>query len=186
MALLVAIGGLVALFITFVSAQNACGDGFDRWAVTRSIVPTTSGYGYTVAADDNRRLLFQRTSLLKFYLGGRRGFSLANFTKPSLVSLFWPTWDFMCDGVAGVMQYNFPHVTNRYSISFAGNEWQTNQIVTSSIPGAITINDAQSNKVASFNQRVAGTPSYNVCVKQSLSNCEKEIVFGVVISYSIK
>jgi hypothetical protein len=172
--------------VYFVGAQNACDDGFNRWTVTQSIMPSTSGYSFTVKSGDDLTMSFQRTSLLKFYLGGQRGFSLANFTKPSLVSLFWPTWDFMCEGVPGVMQYNVPNFLTKYTISYGSNLWRTNQIVSSSIPGAITILDGDSATVASFNKRVAGTKSYNVCVKQTLSNCQTQVVIGVVVSYCIK
>ena len=185
-ALMISVGGLVALFVTFVRAQNACDDGFNRWTVTQSLVPSTSGYSFTVKSGDDITMSFERTSLLKFYLGGRNGFLLANFTKPSLVSLFWPTWDFMCESITGVMQYNVPNFMTRYTISYGSTLWRTNQIVSSSIPGAITILDGASDTVASFNKRVSGTKSYNVCIKNSLTNCQTQVVIGVVVSYCIK
>lgn len=185
-ALLISIGGLVALFVTFVGAQNECGDGFNRWTVSQSLVPSTSGYSFTVESGDDITMSFERTSLLKFYLGGRNGFPLTNFTKPSLASLFWPTWDFMCENIAGVMRYNVPNFISRYTISYGNTLWRTNQIVSSSIPGAITVLDGDSATVASFNKRVSGTKSYNVCIKNSLTNCQTEVIIGVVISYCIK
>lgn len=183
---LIVIGGAAALGVYFVGAQNDCNDGFDRWTVTESIIPSTSGYSFTVESGEDRTMSFERTSLLKFYLGGRNGFPLANFTKPSLMSLFWPTWDFMCDGVAGVMQYNLPSILHKYTVTYGSDLWRTNQIVASSIPGSITIHDGDADTIASFNKRLAGTESYNVCIKQNLSNCQTQIVIGVVVSYCIK
>ena len=209
-AFILAGGGVIAGLVVWLTASAMCDTTqYTKWQVTSSLVPTTSGYSYTIKyTDDNdntHAIPFSRNSLTSFTIGPTQTYPEITFSKTSVVAYFWPAWTFSYAGHPGKMAYNLVSITNKYSIKWphpapnpprasnvasASNEthppidWETDQIMPRSIPSAISIY-AQQTKEAYFNTQPSITKSLKTCVRKTLARGQTVVALATVVSHAI-
>lgn len=117
-------GGIIAGLVVWLSASEACDTTqYTKWQVTSSLLPSTSGYSYTIkytdTADGNTHTVpFSRDSLTSFTIGPTQTYPEITFSKTSVVAYFWPAWTFNYANQPGKMAYNLLSITNKYSIKW--------------------------------------------------------------------
>jgi len=203
-AFILAGGGVIAGLVVWLTASAMCdATQYTKWQVTRSLVPTTSGYSYAIKyTDDNdntHAIPFSRNSLTSFTIGPTQTYPEITFSKTSAIAYFWPAWTFDYAGHPGKMAYNLVSITNKYSITWphpapnpprAHNEtyptidWETDQIMPRSIPSAISIY-AQQTKEAYFNTQPSVTKSLKTCVRKTLAPGQIVVALATVVSHAI-
>jgi hypothetical protein len=184
LAIFVAI--LVVLTITF--NNKSCLENFDKWTISKSTIPSTSGYSYTISSDTQniQNISFERNNVLEFTIGSvNTPFPMVSFRKSSIVSVFLPKWSFNHTGIDGEIAYNVLGFMNKYVMSYGNMTWKTKQILSSSIPLDIDITNSNNYIIAIFNEKVAVPLSYMVCMKNDMNSFENVLTVAMVVSFDI-
>ena len=182
------ISGIVAIIVIVVNRSMTCDSGTSKWQITRSIAPSTAGYSYKISSPrGSGDVTFSRNSLLSFTIGNIS--SSITFTKPSIASVFWPTWTFTYNGTNGIMKYSLVNPVNRYTISLPPKiDWETEQVLPKSIPDAIKVRDKISDQtIATFNSQPSLTKSTKMCMSDSITaSTDQTILLAIAVSFEIK
>lgn len=175
----------LAIVLTIIFNNKQCLENFNKWTISKSPIPSTSGYSYTIYSDD-QNITFDRNSFLEFTIGGANTqFPIVSFRKNSIGSVFLPRWSFNHTGIDGEIAYNVLGFMNKYVMSYGNMTWKTKQILPSSIPLDIDITNSENDKIATFNEKISVPLSYLVCVKNDMNSFENVLIVAMVVSFDI-
>ena len=156
---LLAIFVAIAVVLTISFNYKSCFENYDKWTISKSVIPSTSGYSYTISSDTQntqniQNISFERNSVLEFTIGSvNTQFPMVSFRKNSIGSVFLPKWSFNHTGIDGEISYNILGFMNKYVMSYGNMTWKTKQILPNSIPLDIDITNSNNYIIAIFNEK---------------------------------
>ena len=181
----IAVFSTIAVVFTIVFNNRQCLENFNKWTISKSAIPSTSGYSYTINSDD-QDITFERNSVLEFTIGeANTQFPIVSFRKNSIGSVFLPRWSFNHTGIDGEIAYNVLGFMNKYVMSYGNMTWKTKQILSSSIPLDIDITNSENDKIATFNEKITAPLSYSVCMKNDMTPFENVLTVAMIVSFDI-